>query len=327
MPAHAKNMRANRLLSELLLLQSRRRVSTRELAGRMEISPRTAHRDMEALCHAGVPLVAFRGSQGGWELSPGWRAVVPALDEQELRAMMLAQPKALGERRLVAAAERALNKLVAAMPSALQSEASAVRSRIHVDATGWGPWSEDLSALPAVQEAVMSERRLRFDYRSRGGHSRPRTVDPLGLVCKQNSWYLVARADAAIKTFRVSRISNAVPLEEGFSRPAGFDLAAYWSTSTAELAARREQWVATLGLPPAVAGEFAKWSNLEALPEGGQRRLPRGWRVYRARFEDEEQALFVCLGLGANVQVLEPDSLRQRRAAQIRKLTRELAGG
>ena len=100
-------MKADRLLSALMLLQAHGRLSTREIAARLEISQRTAHRDMEALCCAGIPLIAYRGALGGWELEKGWRTKVPGLDEAELRALLMAQPGALGDPRLIAAAERA----------------------------------------------------------------------------------------------------------------------------------------------------------------------------------------------------------------------------
>src|SRR5580658_5254115 len=109
-------MKSDRLLSALMLLQAHGRLSTRELAERLEISQRTAHRDMESLCTAGIPLTALRGAQGGWELAKGWRTRVPGLDEAELRALLMTQPNALGHPALAAAAERAFGKLLAAMP-------------------------------------------------------------------------------------------------------------------------------------------------------------------------------------------------------------------
>jgi predicted DNA-binding transcriptional regulator YafY len=102
-------MKSDRLLSVLLFLQARGRVTERELAERLEVSQRTVHRDMEALSAARVPLSAIRGSQGGWELEKGWRTQVPGLDEGELRALLMAQPRALGHSRLAQAAESALN--------------------------------------------------------------------------------------------------------------------------------------------------------------------------------------------------------------------------
>src|ERR1017187_3840182 len=140
-------MKADRLLSVLLLLQAKGRVTERELAERLEVSQRTIHRDHEALSAARIPLVALRGSQGGWELEKGWRTQVPGLDEAELRALLMAQPRAVGHPRLAAAAESALNKLMAALPGPMRAQAAAMRERLHVDATGWRETGEDLSML------------------------------------------------------------------------------------------------------------------------------------------------------------------------------------
>jgi len=101
-------VRADRLLSILLLLQARGRLTGRELSRRLEVSPRTVHRDMEALSAAGVPVFALRGVRGGWQLDEGWRTRVPGLDEVELRALLMAQPRVVGDSRLARAAERAL---------------------------------------------------------------------------------------------------------------------------------------------------------------------------------------------------------------------------
>src|ERR1700692_4160292 len=106
-------MRADGLLSVLLLLQARGRMTERELAERLEVSQRTVHRDLEALSVSGVPVSALRGAQGGWELEKGWRTQVPGLDEAELRALLMAQPRVVGNPRLGAPAGGALGKMVA----------------------------------------------------------------------------------------------------------------------------------------------------------------------------------------------------------------------
>src|SRR5215469_17692389 len=228
-------MKSDRLLSALMLLQAHGRLSSREIAERLEISERTAHRDMEALCTAGIPLVAYRGAQGGWELEKGWRTQVPGLDEAELRALLMAQPRVVGHSRLAAAAESALNKVMAALPGPMREQAAVMRERLHVDPTGWWETGEDLSMLSMVQDAVARERQLAFDYVRADGERSARTVDPLGLVAKGQTWYLVARGSTGLRTFRVSRMTGATVLASGFERPAKFDLAEYWARTTAEL--------------------------------------------------------------------------------------------
>src|SRR6185369_7252815 len=221
-------MRADRLLSILLLLQARGQMTGRELAEHLEVAERTVHRDMDALSAAGVPVFAMRGSHGGWQLEENWRTQVPGLDEAELRALLMAQPRMIGDSRLAASAERALDKLMAALPLSLREQAASMRQRLYVDATGWHGTNEDMSLLPIVQNAVSSDRKLKIRYRKVAKDDESsrseRTVDPLGLVAKGNVWYLVAQAPTGLRTFRVSRIEEATLLDKPCERPKDFDL-------------------------------------------------------------------------------------------------------
>ena len=314
-------MRADRLLSALLLLQAHGRLTTRDLAARLEVSERTMHRDLEALSASGVPVFAMRGSRGGWQLDEGWRTQVPALDETELRAFLMAQPRVTGDARLVHAAERALNKLMAALPVSLREKAASIRQRLHVDTTRWSGTIENLSMLPMVQDAVSRDRRLKFVYRKEGTREE-RVVDPLGLVAKGSAWYLVAQTPRGFRTYRVSRIEEASILDEQSKRPADFDLAAYWESSTAQFR-QRARYDATLRLEPRAAEEMRTWgfgSHLDARSDSD------GWITMRVQFDNEEHASFIVMGLGARVDVVEPAELRQRVAANIAALIKRHQG-
>jgi len=225
-------MRADRLLSALLLLRTHGRLTGRELAKRLEVSERTVRRDMAALSAAGVPVFALGGSQSGWLLAEEWRTQVPGLEEEELRALLMAQPRIIGDVQLAAAAERALSKVKAALPVSLRQRATSIQQRLHVDTTDWRGTTENLSMLPLVQDAVWSDRKLAFRYWRAGRELVERTVDPLGLVVKSSTWYLFARTPDGFRTYRVSRIEDARILDEPADRPASFDLAAYWKSST-----------------------------------------------------------------------------------------------
>lgn len=316
-------MKSDRLLSVLLLLQARGRVTERELAEELEVSQRTIHRDLEALSAARVPVMALRGSQGGWELAKGWRTQVPGLDEAELRALLMAQPRALGHSRLAAAAESALNKLMASLPGSLQAEAAAMRERLHVDATGWRGFGEDLSMLATVQDAVARERKLSFEYTKANGERSLRSVDPLGLVSKGMSWYLVARGAEGMRTFRVSRMRAAAIQAAGIKRPAKFDLAAYWKKSVAEFEQQGKPVTALLAATPGAARRLREWCMTRALTLGRWNLDARFTDGMQVEFESESQARLLCLGLGSGVKVLEPEPLRvwvQGEAGQIAEL-------
>jgi predicted DNA-binding transcriptional regulator YafY len=270
------------------------------------VSIRTVHRDMQALSAAGVPVFALRGVRGGWQLDEGWRTRVPALDPSELQALLMAQPRVAGHTRLARAAERALDKLLAALPASLREQAASIQKRLHVDTTGWSGTPEDLSMLPIVQEAVSRDRRLVIRYWPARRSASERVVDPLGLVAKGGTWYLVAHTPDGNRTFRVSRIENARLLDEPFTRPADFDLGAYWAAATEELRRGRGGYEATLRLEPGAATSFQRWRKPSDDVDAD------GWVTVRVPFDDEEQAAFVVMGLGPRVDVLAPAGLSDR---------------
>ena len=303
-------MKSDRLLSALMLLQAHGRLSTRELAERLEISQRTAHRDMEALSVAGIPILALRGSQGGWELEKGWRTKVPGLDEAELSALFMTQPSALGDPRLTAAADRAFGKLMAAMPRSMQAQAASIRARLHIDPKGWWPSHDDLSQLAIVQEAIARDVQLTFTYTRPDGEAGPRTVDAFGIVCKQAVWYLVARSSAGMRTYRLSRIANAVILATPFKRPANFNLATYWKKSLVQIEQQRQHFYATLALAPEAAASISRWCQVEPVADVSSRRaIPPDWQVLNVAFESKSQAHFVTLGFGPRARALAPPQL------------------
>ena len=304
-------MKADRLLSALMLLQAKGRVTSRELSERLEVSQRTVHRDMEALSAAKVPISALRGAQGGWQLERGWRTQVPGLDEAELRALLMAQPRALSDPAMRAASERAFGKLMAALPSQMREQAAAMSERLHVDPTGWHASTEDLSMLPIVQDAVARNCRLTFDYTRADGQTAPRTVDPLGIVAKGISWYLVARAPNGMRTYRVSRMRAVTPLASTFERPANFKLASYWEASTKQLLEQRRHFDAIVSADPQAAQSLRGWCAISPLPEQ-PKPLREGWVTLKVRFEDEEQARFIILGFGPRAHVVEPVALCER---------------
>lgn len=314
-------MRADRLLSALLLLQANGKMTGRQLATRLEVSQRTAHRDMEALSAAGVPVLALRGARGGWQLDEQWRTEVPGLDDAELRAFLMVQPRVVGDGALAAAAQRALDKMMAALPVSMRARAAFIRERLYVDTTGWDGTNENLSALPAVQDAVARGRKLSIQYQKANRDETERSLDPLGLVAKGSTWYLVAKTAKGFRTFRVSRIRSVTILDLPVERPADFDLAAYWKTSTREFQDNRHRYATTLRLDPAKAEELKHWHITTELESDGKID-PEGWVTLRVLFEAEEQACFVVQGMAPSVKVLEPAALMERIKENARSVLR-----
>ena len=307
-------MRADRLVSIMLLLQIYQRLTAGELARRLEVSERTIHRDMEALSTAGVPVTALRGSGGGWALVDGYRTDLTGLNAAEVQTLFSGlPPRLLADLNLERAGDAAHVKLLAALPPSARADAEYARRRVHVDVAGWGAAAEErVPHLHTIQEAVWRGRRLHFAYGGDCGGAAERLVDPLGLVAKGGVWYLVARAsDGEVRSYRVSRVSGARVSEEPCERPEGFDLAAFWAGSVARFKSHAPQFRATLRAHRSVlhlmpyAGRF---SRVESLGEPDA----EGWALVRMRFQFEEDAAGLALGFGTRVEVVEPVGLREK---------------
>ena len=310
-------MRADRLLSILLLLQVRRRITAGELARRLEVSERTIHRDMEALSGAGVPVTAERGAGGGWRLLSEYRTNLTGLNDDEIQALFLTRPpRLLADLGLDKASEAGLIKLLAALPAMSRRGAEDVRQRIYVDAAGWRQSDEAVPCLPVLQEAVWQEHRVRFTY-PHGNDYAAREADPLGLVAKGSAWYLVAAVGGEPRSYRVSRIRDAVALDEPCVRPSDFDLATYWQQSTAQFTAALPRYPARLLVDPSIVrrirteGRYARVER-EDPPDAD------GWIPLEMLFEEEHNAVEYILGYGPRIVVLAPAALREQvvRAAE-----------
>jgi predicted DNA-binding transcriptional regulator YafY len=304
-------MRADRLVSILLLLEVHRTLTARELARRLEVSERTIHRDMEALGAAGIPVVAERGSGGGWRLLDEYRTNLTGLNQAEIQALFLTMPpRLLADLGLDKAADAALIKLLAALPSMARRDAEHAAQRIHVDTGGWRQSEESVPLLPTLQTAIWQERRLRLSYARGVGASVERLVDPLGLVAKGSLWYLIAAVDGDIRTYRVSRMSGAELTDEPCTRPPDFDLAAYWARSSAQFQASLPRYPAVLRVDPDILprmrseGRYARIER-EELPD------QQGWVRLEMLFEEQHSACEYVLSYATRMEVIEPPALRE----------------
>ncbi|QNS03997.1 helix-turn-helix transcriptional regulator [Streptomyces xanthii] len=224
-------MKSDRLLSILLLLQTRGRVPAPELAERLEVSVRTIYRDVEALSAAGVPVFAERGRHGGIALLPGYRTDVTGLTADESRALfILAAQGAHSALGLDAAFGSALRKVMAALPEPHRPAAELTSRRILVESSRWmGPPHREVD-VSALQDAVFTERRLRIRYRHSGTETlRTYTVDPYGLVSKAGVWYLIADRRGVPRLFRADRMREARVTDAPVRRRKGVELADVWA--------------------------------------------------------------------------------------------------
>lgn len=306
-------MRADRLLSIVLLLQANHQMTSRDLASRLEVSERTIHRDMEALSGAGIPVTAARGSGGGWSLLGDYRTSLTGLNEAEVLSLFLTKPaKLLADLHLDKAADGALLKLSASLPSTFRQGAERARQRIYVDVSGWSRREEAVPFLPVLQEALWIERKLSITY-ERGENCEPveRLISPLGLVAKGSVWYLVGAVDEHVRTYRVSRISHVEVLDQAAPVPSDFNLAKYWERSASTLRSSPPNYLATFWVAPAVvlrlnfAGRFARVKETDETDA-------RGWKKVHVGFDVEEMACEYAVSFGPNLEVIEPLTLREK---------------
>jgi predicted DNA-binding transcriptional regulator YafY len=302
-------MRADRLLSILLCLQTTEKMNTRKLAEKLEVSERTILRDMDALSTSGVPVVSDRGAAGGWRLMEGYRTNLTGLKKQEILSLLLANAShILSDLGMRANFDMASLKLLASLPLSVQQDAARVRQRIHVDGAGWYHANEAVPCLTSIQDAIWVERKLQITY-LREGQATERLVDPLGIVVKGTIWYLVASVDDELRTYRVSRIQQAEITEITFARPSGFELVSYWEQSTQDFKANLPQYPALIKLKSQALSRLQKERFVKVQEI---RSSDEAWMTLEVNFQTLETACQSVLSYGAELEVLEPLALRNQ---------------
>ncbi|GAA0439410.1 transcriptional regulator [Acrocarpospora corrugata] len=312
-------MRASRLLSVLLLLQARGRLTAQQLADELEVSVRTIYRDVDSLHTAGIPLYGEAGHQGGYQLLDGFRTRLTGLTEQEAQALFLAGlPGPAAELGLGALAATAELKIEAALPPALREGSRRIREHFHLDAPGWYHDGDQVPHLPAVAGAVWNKRVIHVLYhRWREPREVQRTLEPYGLVLKAGKWYLVASCENALRTYRVGQILNLQVTDEPFTRPDAFDLAAHWRTHLTEFRSRLIQDHAVIRLSPAGRERLTETMGAQTINAVTGTASPpdaQGWITATVPIESLTHAHGEFLRLGAECEVLEPRTLRTKLA-------------
>jgi len=301
-------MRADRLVAILLMLQQRHKVTAEEVATELEISPRTARRDLEALGMAGLPVYSVAGRQGGWRLAGGGRTDLSGLTAAEAQALFLvAGPSAATTPELKAA----LRKLVRALPEQFRPAAEQAQSAVLIDERSWdrpAPRRPPPPMLTTVQQAVVEGQQLLLEYTARDHEQTKRIVEPLGLAAKGPSWYLVADTEAGRRSFRVDRIVAATPTGRPVTKPEGFDLGEAWALISDRVHELRTpvvaQGLAQARLVTILTFVFGPRMHAGATREDG--RVEVGIRGHSLQSLQGELG-----GFGAGVEVLSPPELRE----------------
>jgi predicted DNA-binding transcriptional regulator YafY len=313
-------MRADRLVATLLLLQSHKRVTVAQVAAELEVSERTARRDLEALSTAGIPVYAQPGRGGGWSLVGGSRTDLSGLTAAEARTLFsVVGPAALSDAP-APELRAALRKLVRALPEPFRRSAEAAGSSIMVDAGEWGEQVRPYRPphLDALQQATLEGVQIRLGYSGRGGTTSNRVVSPLGLVTKASVWYLVANTAAGIRTFRVSRVTAVESINQPVIRPSDFDLAEHWR----QIVARVDELRAPTSVRAVARAEdvrvlrwiFGTYAHVTAELEGDRVEVTLAGR-------DVDGIVRQIAGFGNRLEVIDPPEARRLLAEIGRELT------
>ncbi len=304
-------MRADRLVATLLFLQSRGRVTAAEVADELEVSTRTARRDLEALSIAGIPVYSQPGRGGGWSLIGGARTDLSGLTAVEARTLFLvAGPSSA----VTPAAKAALRKLIQALPETFRAEAEQAAAAIVLDPSSWGGRAPvPPPHLEVLQQAVVQGLQIVLGYRDRQGAATERKVHPLGLVSKGSTWYLIAGTDSGMRTFRLWRIQSVELTDQAVVRPVGFDLGATWERVVADIdALRGSQTIRALAEPHAVAWLHGHFGRDRVTTDGpvGDGRIP-----VAITLPATHQPAGQLAGYGDAIEVIDPPHIRAELAA------------
>ncbi|MFD7155869.1 helix-turn-helix transcriptional regulator [Kribbella sp. NPDC059898] len=293
-------MRAERLLRLLLHLQTRGQTTVDQLSQALDVSPRTIQRDLEVLSLAGVPVYSIRGRGGGWALLPDYRSRLTGLTPSEVMSVFVgATAHVLADLGLDASSDLAVTKLIASLPEGTRREAEYARQRLLIDHAGWDDHRETPRWLSLCRQAVWEERWITITY---GDGTEPFLNSPLGLVAKARTWYLVAaRTDGRLRTYRLSRLTSAELTTDTFTRPPGFDLAAYWAQSQREFQASRPSYPIVLKVRDHAVRRFRPTQPM--LPTDD------GWWIVHADLENPHEAQAAVLAQAGAAQVVAPKEL------------------
>jgi predicted DNA-binding transcriptional regulator YafY len=317
-------MRASRLLSILLMLQTRGRLTAESLAETFEVSVRTVYRDIEQLSAAGVPVYADRGPGGGFQLLDGFRTKLTGLTENEAETLFIAGLP--GPATQLGLADQLLSaqlKLTAALPEKSRAGAQKIAQRFHLDPVDWFRSPQSAAFLPAIAKAVWGESCIEIRYRRQDSVT-SRRLKPLGLVLKAGTWYLVADSGGQMRTYRISNIVELTPTDERFTRPKDFDLVRFWTASSRAYEVGLYRDKAVLRVSPR-GRERLHWLGSAAVEAARDTAGPpdsTGWVTVEVPIESVEQAAIYFLQLGTEAEVLKPRELRRRLAASAREMAK-----
>lgn len=295
------------------MLQARGKCTAKELARELEVSVRTVYRDIDALSAAGIPVWAVGGPGGGCQLMEDWRSSLLGISTEEAIALLAAAaPAPLANTSLSEDLTAARLKLLVALPATRRARVGAESARFHVDAPGWFRPLRPAPYLDTIIQSVRTDRRLRLAYQRDRCTPRRLEVEPLGLVAKAGSWYLVAQSKCRVAVYRVDRIEGAELLPDPFVRPGSFDLATFWTDWSREFETSRPSLAVKVRIHPRLWDALPEifGEAVGARMDAGSAPDGNGLRIIELTFESPAAARTRILGLGPEAEVVEPNEIR-----------------
>lgn len=321
-------MRAGRLLSTLMILQAKGKTSVRQLAEELEVSPRTVHRDINALSASGVPVYFERGKNGGVSLLEGYRTNLTSLTADEIKALfILGVPASLDEPGVNKSLKTALQKLSASLPADHRQDETNIRQRIYVDWTGWKTGMNTDSTLHDLYTAVLENMKVYLHYlvsfSPRVKKEFEKTVKPYGLVAKAGEWYLVCDDDICIRVYELSTILETRLTGDEFTRIDEFNLGEFWTDWCKRQKELHPLITVTILLSPLLNRYLSYDLDRDFIKRIISRERPDSKGRVKAElfFDTFEEARTYLLGMGNSIEVLEPKVLRLSIVDYARQIT------
>ncbi len=303
-------MRADRLLSIMLLLQTRGKLTTQTLANELGVSRRTILRDIDALSYARIPIYADGGHGGGVSLDQNYRTTLTGLNETEIRALFISEnTQLMNDIGLGEATRRLQSKLSAALPLQQQSIVDKVRQRIYLDPSWWWQNDHTLPFWSELQKAVYEDYRIQAVYENFNGEVAERLLEPYSLVAKAAQWYLIAKREGAFRLYRVTRFRSIQIREPHFEREEGFDLLKFWNEHLQEFRESIAEYTFTLRVHPERLGFVqslmpGRFQIIQTDPQNG-------WKTLQFQVESMDLAKMLVFGLGNQAAIVDPSELRE----------------
>ncbi len=315
-------MRADRLLSLVLLLQRHHQLTAKSLSEMLGVTERTIYRDIDALSLAGVPVYTRTGPDGGCFLDEQYRNHLNWFTGAEIQTLLYAgSASPLSDLGMDGAMDNAILKLLSLLPERKQQDAEKMRQRLYLDPSGWYESRESHPTLPLLKDAVWNDSLIDVTYENWEGNAQSRTLAPYSLVYKSDRWYLVAESQnsGSMRTYRVSRLSDIRLQSTQFERDLKFDIVDYWKMSSEQFVNRVPVYPVMLSVRPHLMTYFqhvlyGRYTITEKQDN---------WWILRVEYTVFEEARTSVLGLGVDVEVIEPQSLHEAVIEQARAIVKK----